>query len=421
MWFAVIAAASAIPLASTASTPRPAALGSCTNLLFSPAFSTDGSAYCVGLDGGGKGSTLRLYVTRDHGRSWTTTVPGGAALTSTGTVDDAMISPDFSFDKLIVVKADSLDAYYSTDAGATFDPLPLASVLGAGRMALLPGVSTPIDLPGASPHALVMNAIPGAMAGQNKSYLFDPVVPSVRLVAGTSEFDQGYFPSPTYANDHVLLAAAHSGGSPAADHADFFSCDLTMTCTTKLGSLPAGYSWVDQVRFAADYAHSQTLIVSAATASNRYNVFVSVDGGKHFAPVSTLSRALGELYGAGTQPFVALTAGPAGSRLLYARVSGGVGGQGPPSERLYTSRDGGRTWRLTAFGRAVLAPGSRGTMPYGYLHSGLWQSPTPSGMLTYANARLWMTADWWPRASSTPFVTAWCSADGGLRWKDPCS
>lgn len=416
----LVLAGFAVPLWASPASSRPPSLAGCTRLLLSPAFTNDGTAFCVGIDPTDTTSTLKLYISHNRGHSWTATTPGGVPVQSTAPLQDALISPDFGTDRLIVVQADATDAYYSTDAGATFESLPLGPFLGVGRLALIPGLGDQLEAPGVPAHALIMSALPGTAAGQNRSYLFDPQLPSVRVVTGTSEFDEGYFASPSYTTDHIMLAAARSGGAASNDHVDFFACDLTMSCATKLGSLPGGFSWVDQVRFAADYPNSRTLVVSATTSSNRFRVFVSHDGGLHFAAQAILDRALDELYGADTQPFVALTAGPVGSHLFYARVTGGVGRRNPPSERLFTSSDDGRTWRLTAFGRPALAPGARGTVPYGYTHAGLWGSVTPIGLLTYARSRLWMSADWWPTSASDPYVTVWCSTNG-VSWKAPCS
>ncbi|MDQ1685097.1 MAG: hypothetical protein QOC82_1834 [Frankiaceae bacterium] len=411
----------AMPSAQATTVPE---LSACSNLVLSPNFTADQTAFCAGVDpNGGTSGALRLYTTRNGGKSWTSLAPTGVTVTSPLPLRDFLVSPDFVTDHLLVLQLSSSELFYSRDGGSTFTELPIAAALGAARVALVPATVSSLPMPSAVSlaHADILVANPGPAAGGTGSYLFDPVALSWQPIVGTSDADQAFFVSPTYAADQVAFAAGvASGGSASSAHADLFACDTTFRCGTKLASLPNGYSWVDQVRLASDYSHSGTIVLTAAKSSNRYDVFVSHDRGRTFSVAAPIQKALTALYRAGTQPSIAVASGSPGSRILFVRLSGGVAAANPPSEQLFRSSDDGRTWSVAAYGRTPFAHGSRGTMPYGYLHTGRWGSVTPAGTLTSAGQRLLMTADWWPTIRANPFVTVWCSTTDGRTWATSC-
>lgn len=381
-----------------------AGLRTCERLVVSPAFATDGTAFCAGLDRSDSGR-FRLYVTKDRARTWTEVATTG--MTDPGfLLEDFAVSPAFPQDRMLVAVV-AQTVYVSTDAGATFTTVPRL----AGRVA--------IDaVPGAGPvptHGVVVGAGGAGTPGARIDYVFDPVVPGLRVVPGSGTGrDVAFVIGPgAPAERDVFVVAAGGDTAPTTTHT-LYSCDATFACASPRASLPATHAF-DQAWFAPDYVASGTLFVSTVDPAGRANVFVSRDRGRTLAPVAALESALNQSYAAGNAPFVALAPGRPGSRTVFARVSGGTERAQPPAERLFRSDDNGRSWRLVAYGRSPYAPGPRGTMPYSYTYHPGIGAQTPRGLLAYApNGTLLMSGRDGYR------FTVWCSADSGRTWRGTC-
>jgi hypothetical protein len=381
---------------------RSAGLRACERLVLSPAYATDGTAYCAGMDRIGSGE-FRLYVTKDHARTWAESA-GNGVVDSGGLLEDFAVSPAFPHDRMLVVVV-SQTVYVSTDAGATFTSVPHL----AGRVAL-------DTVPGAGPvpaHGVVVGAGGAGPPGTRVNYVFDPVLPSLRLAPGSGTGRDVAFVIAPGSPDRDAFVVAAGGDTAQTATQTLYACDAAFTCTAQRAALPAKQTF-DRAWFASDYASSGTLFVSTVDASARAHVFVSRDRGRTLAPVAALESALKQSYAAGGAPFVALAPGRAASRTVFARVSGGTERAQPPAERLFRSDDGGRSWRLTAFGRSPYAPGARGTMPYSYTYLPGPGTLTPLGLLTFADGTLLMSG----RAGYR--FTVWCSADSGRTWSGSC-
>jgi hypothetical protein len=389
-------ALAALPGAAAAPLP----LTGCRRLVLSPGYAKDGTAFCAGVFQ--RETVLRLYVTHNHARTWSRVDTTGIVVTSGMPLRDFAVSPAFANDGMLVVQMGG-DLYVSTDEGATFRQVPLLQ----GRITLDTSVAA---LPGAA--SLAHGVIVGAGGGaDNHSYVFDPVVPALRAVAGTGGTDVAFFLPPARGATGEAFAVGVAPGATTLRHT-VYACDATYTCGSARWSFPAG-EFVDQMWFAADYATSGVLFVT--TIGSRLHLYVSRDRGATFAAVPALRTALDQSYRAGAAPALVLTPGRAGSRTVFARVSAGTERPEPPSERLYRSDDDGRTWRLVSYGRSVYARGPRGTMPYSYTYHSSAGEPTPTGLLTYApDGRLLMVGI----KGATHVV--WCSADGGRSWRTTC-
>lgn len=423
--YAGMAAACATLLPPAAASPGSVpSLPFCQRLVVSPAFATDGTAFCGAIPFEQGQPSVKLYVTHDHARTWTTLSPTGVDA-STGGVQEVLISPNFPSDHLLVIQMVGGNVYYSLDAGQTFSRVP--TVFGGGRIALVPATlpTLPQSVPGVPvDHAVILGAVPSGTPGRGFSYLFDPVLPSLRFVSGTSVIDQGFFVSPDYAKNHVALAAGSaSDGSGGAAHefVTLYSCDTNFSCRTKVHAFAAPNAWLDQVAFAADYDRGGTMLVTVAdSVNNHYRVFVSNDRGAHFRVVTTVQAAIDRLIRAGGLATVAVNTGPPGSHTLFAYLVGGNAQTNkPPTDQLYRSRDDGRTWHLIAHNRCMCPPNGPGTLSYGAIYRSRSGAVTPSGIIIPAANRMMMTSRWWPTNAPAKF-TVLCSADLGRTWSTPC-
>lgn len=394
----------------------PPGLPGCERLLVSPAFASDGTAFCVGIDY--RAAAIRLYVSTDHAKAWRRTEPTGLPSTAAGTID-AAISPVFPSDGLLVVQFDST-VYYSVDRGASFRVAPVTgpvSIATTGRSVTpIPGLPAEA-VPALETHGVIIGpGLPVSAVGPG-SMMFDPTLATVRTIAGTGSIDRKFAVSPRHQHDGIAFAVGKIGGAGPFDTAEqLFTCDAVFSCTAQRARFPVGET-VDRVWFPADHDRSGVLFVTTlVVGTDRPKVYVSRDRGATFASSPVLQRASDELHRLGIRPAVALTGGTLGSRTMFARVSGGNQAPNPPSERLYRSDDTGTTWRLVAYGRLPGTPGARGTMPYGYAYGSSASRPTPLGLLTFAGGRLLMTGARW---SPLGYVV-WCSANGGTRWAAAC-
>ncbi len=259
--------------------------------------------------------------------------------------------------------------------------------------------------------------------GQNLSYLFDPIVPSIRQVTGTPDQDQAFFISPNYAQDHLAFASGFTAtGGAVTSHSELFSCTPTFTCATKLASFDPPYNWVDQLRFAPDFASSGTILASVGSSVTNavYRIFVSHDRGAHFSPVTTLNSALAQVARYGGLDTVAISDGAPGTRDLFAYFNGGDPARrhAPPFDQLYRSTDDGTTWSRVAYNRCECAARGSGSLPFGVLYGSRSGNATPALLAGRGNELLLLSPIW---RSAGPAVTAvWCSKDRGRTWLLSC-
>jgi hypothetical protein len=407
----LVCATLSISVAAPALAATPAPLPGCDRLVLSPGFANDRTAYCAGLDFAA--NRFRLYVTHDRARTWTEPTATGLPPATTR-LTDFVISPLFQYDRLLVATF-SAGVYYSTDAGANFRPAPLVNA-PVTLVPAAPSLAGADALVGIQAHSVILAVGNRPEPGASGSVVFDPVLPSVRVVAGTDAIDRAFVVSPDFVHDQKAFAVGATGSAPDSTTETLYSCDVAFTCRTKLHSFPARQS-VDRIWFAADYATSSTLYATTVDVFTvRPSTYVSTNGGQTFSPIPTIQSAIADVHRAGARPAVVFAPGRAGTRTVFARVSAGVSAPNPPAERLYRTDDGGRRWVLVAYGRLPGAKGPRGSMPYAYGYATSESMPTPTGLLISApDDRLLMTGVWWARGR-----TVWCSTDRGRTWSPRC-
>ena len=405
-------AVTAAPAAAAKSYTMPG----CERIVASPDFGRDGTAFCAGANE--RERTYEVYRTTDHAHSWQKIEPVGLPAFQ-GWVSDVLISPLFPTDRLLVLTfAD--EVYYSTDAGLTFRVAPLlrppVELVRASLPAPDPG---PVPLPPVGPqldHAALLGVGHHPEPGASGSMLFDPVTLALRPVPGTPASDRLFAPVPGPPTSEPALAVGATGNTPFATVERVYACDAAFSCRTPRFAFPAAET-VDLLTFAADYERSRVVF---ATTFDRYtnhiHTYRSADGGRSFARIAVLERAVAEVNQRDSQPAVAFTPTATPSRTVYVRVSAGIMAVSPASERLFRSDDGGAHWRLVAFGRHPWAPGAPGSMPYAYAYAGSEGRPTPRGLLLNTDgSRLLMAGAWWDHGR-----TVWCSLNGGRSWSAQC-
>lgn len=328
----------------------------------------------------------------------TTLVPGLAP-----SVYEFLISPDFPTDRTLVVVLSSF-VFYSTDAGATF----VQAVGNYGRLSMadaLHGIS-------ADPtHGVVLSAGRYPTSATVRSAALDPALPVPRPLVGTGTPDIAFLPAPAGSPD-VAYAIGESGSTPPTTQHSFYACNAAYACAERLGSLPAGQTFVE-AWFAADFPTSGTVFVATIDVQNRTHVYVSRDRARTFAPVPGLSAYLDQSYRAKLAPMIALAPGKPGSDTVFARLAGGGNSRRSPTTRLFRSDDNGKTWRLVSWGRSPDGSGPNGTMPYDHLERG-W-TRLPRGLLTYTpDGRLLFAG------THRGMHVVWCSSDAGRTWRAAC-
>ena len=410
----------AVPVAADAG--GPVHLPGCERVVASPTFRTDGTAFCAGTEyrasGGVVTKTVRVSATHDHARSWKAVAVSGLPQDDTASFVDIVISPAFAEDRMLAIDLGNAGVYFSRDAAVSFQAAPL--VTGPVIIVAAPGgiLDAPAPVSSALPsrHGLIVGVGRGVTPGLSRSIAFDPVLPNIRVLAGTDAIDQAFFASPDYATDGAAFAVGADGTTPTTTRHGLYACAAEFACRTKLFTFPPA-EWVDRLTFAPDYAKTGTLFATTIDLEARQHAYVSYDRGVRFTRMAMLDGAMAEVYRTGATGALALAAGRPGSRTVLARISGGVPDPQPAGERLYRSDDDGRHWRLVAFGRPPYIRGSRGTVPYSLSYSAKQHHQTPLGVLTIApDGRVLANA----RRPSIAGLFVWCSPDAGIHWTTTC-
>jgi len=358
----------------------------CVNLSFSPSFASDGTAMCdrwYADPTTHEPAGVSVYVTRDHGRTWAfhENVPGIVANQSL-VLGRTFVSPAFSVDHALYVTL-SIGLYRSTDYGATFasaDPLvgdggevpaPMTAFQDAG----IAGQSVP-KLPAGGAggvRAVFVVASPNDANAHTAKY-DDPLhLP----VAGSPFENLQFLVPPTFARDHQAFVVANvtnvsdaTNPTPPA-HLQLFGCDASLSCPTSLFAFPAGLLLVNSWA-APDYATSKSLVVELTDALGlRTFLWRSSDGGRTFAPWSSVNALIaplgaiaGKLAKAGATESLAVD--PGNGRHMWMLVQRGafkwVKGM-PPALQLFESADRGTTWRRIGWRLGDGQPGRRGKLP----------------------------------------------------------
>lgn len=260
-------------------------------------------------------------------------------------------------------------------------------------------------------------ASPAGQDGEpNKSAVIDPVARSHAPVAGTPGRDREFAISDTYARDGAAFAVADTGVGVSA-RVQVYRCDTTFRCNERLHAFPKRWTF-DRIWLSSDFARTKTIYVSTTPLTGPRALWWSRDAGKTWARWTSAERLLAPVSKAKAYPAYVLGRGPAGSRLLYLRVSYAPVSDAPaapPAEQLFRSGDNGATWTLLAYGRTASQRGARGTMPTDNPITDLGDGAVPPGALTVApGGRLFALG----RTGS--YFGLYCSTDGGRHWARTC-
>jgi hypothetical protein len=143
----------------------------------------------------------------------------------------------------------------------------------------------------------------------------------------------------------------------------------------------------------------------------------SVDAGATFQPWRSVNRILRPLRRLErSRPAVGLATNASRPRTIYLRMSYYLSieenaRRTPPVERLFVSRDRGRTWDRVAHHREDRQKGSRGTIPW----DGTWGFPDQSYISSTDDGRLFVKAKELGGHSGL-----YCSTDDGRTWAPLC-
>jgi hypothetical protein len=388
------------PTVLLAAPARAAAAPRCTQLVLTPDFATSRTAYCAAFVRDGSTASITLARSTDAGRSWQRAT--GTGLTAQADDHEArlLVSTEYGSDHALYVTLDTSGTFRSVDRGESF---VLADPNGSGVVAATRTVGTG-PLPPVA-HGVLLVAKYGVAEGANNSFAVDPPLPRAP-VSGTPGLDLAFAAAPDRPSTVLAFGASGAG---ASYRVTAYGCSATFSCTTTLGSLPAGQS-LDRVwlspRFGADG------VVLVRTVDRRFRtVFLrSVDGGRTFRALTSAQRLADAVYAAGGTPQsdVAGTVVHGRARLYLRLADPSVRKTGPPAEQILVSDDLGASWRLVAYGRQPSQPGPRGAVPPSALPGVTSEAP---GFVTVATDRLFLAG----------FRGVLCSTDGGAHWAAACA
>jgi hypothetical protein len=376
----------------------------CEQLGVSPDFAHDGTAFCAGTEMTGFAATgLAVFTTTDKGRTWRRATAAGLPYKAGDRMADLVVSPLYASDHTIFVTVTFEGVYASTDAGETFTPVllgswPLVTPFVAGVGGVAPGRRTLLMVPRWST---------GTPA------LVDPVLRTVEPVPGPPGQAVAVTVSPAWSDDHTAVAFTHAtvNGMPQVVA---YACSVAFECTTRLGTLPAGYAF-HHAWLAADFASSRTMFVEVVPEASGHTplLYVSRDAGRTFTPMSK-AQALVNAHLRNPrldyEPVVALDAGRPGTDRVWMRLYG-TETNGLPAMETYRSDDNGQTWVRVAYGR-IGSGTPRGTMqvrrvPPRELQPRVLLAATGDDHL-FVNG---ITQGGWGVS---------CSSDGGRTWTTTC-
>jgi hypothetical protein len=388
----------------------------CTNFAASPSFAKDGTAFCAGhvwARASGATTSIAVFRTTDGGRSWQS-VPA-AGLVPSGAYDRVThltLSPSYPSDGTLFVQLGTSGLYQSTDRGTTFS---LVGPLAWGRLTAYAATAPGGLLGTAGVHPLFVMASPASNDGEpNRSAIVDPLARAHTPVVGTPGRDAAFAVSDTYDRDGAAFAVADHGMGLDAQ-VGVYRCNAAFACSERLTMFPKRWTF-DRVWLSPGFASTKTVYVSMTTLDAKRALWWSRDAGKTWKRWTSAERLLEPVARAKATPAYALGAGPAGSRLLYLRVSYSPGAADPPpAEQVFRSKDLGASWQLVAYGRTERQRGPRGTMPTDNQLYDYGDGRVAAGALTVtANGRLFMLGE------TIADAGFYCSSDAGRTWARFC-
>lgn len=391
------AAASTAKAAAGSPPPQP-----CAHVAASPAFARDRTVFCAGTvtTDGLTPAGLGIVVSTNGGRTWRKASASGLPQDKGVVIDGLLVSPRYANDRTVVVNVRLHGLYQSSDGGESFTPLLPASVRGV--TAFVGGMSA---AGGDAVAARTMLLVPSGAA--QLPLVVDTATRTAQPVPGAPAVAVGAVVSPAWATDGTALLFTDAGTSGAVTA---YGCNVAFDCRTRLGRLPAGYTF-EQAWPAADFTTSKTLFVKARSGSGRSRLYVSRDGGSSFTAMSEANRLLDahvERPSRDPHPVASIATGRPGSARVWMRVYGSPHASLPAAE-LYRSDDNGRRWTRVAYGR-IAQKGPRGTMqdvrvPPGQFNSLIAATPDD---VVFVNG---IARGGW---------TASCSNDRGRTWSTFC-
>lgn len=380
--------------AATAVTPV------CALLAFSAEFARDRTGFCLRVVTGDQA----LFRTHDAGRTWERFgAPGVAAV---GTAWQLMVSPRYSADRTVYLHSSKgLFAWSDPSTGFLLaDPLANAPT---SHQVMAPFVEAVV--PGAVPQ-VGGTGVGFALADQTSPAWLSP--PARRPVSGAAPSLTDRFLVPPAGRAAAPLAIARVRDGAGVGRAEVRQCDWDFACPTVLATLPAGT--VHGAWLSPRYAQDHTVYVVLATKAG-VEVLRSTASGRRFAALRGAARALAATNKALRARHVepgqptGLAMDTADPRRLALRVPIGPSLPGVPAEQVFTSADGGATWR-----RAGYAWGDPrgGTLPwYGPAQTQMWSE---GSAVWYVAGRLFALAtDGRDRGGGAVY----CSVDHARSWR----
>jgi hypothetical protein len=410
----------------------------CQVIAFSPAFAADGTAFCAHqpfADAGlmtlspGRTGPVQLFTTTDAGRTWravaATGLPGGADR-YWPTLSQIVFSAAYASDNALFLFAGQDGLFRSTDAGRTWtkaarspgfsgrlSPL-LLSAAGAEGGGPPVGALLYADNWGVCLHPATAE---GTQNPANALVVWPAIIPLQG--PGCSFSEQFLVPRDWPASPVRLLSTSFTrpgaGGSPFDGEAEIWSCQTALHCTDR-GVLRARSDvvegWLDERARGVIRVHLRE------DKSHRARLVVSRDGGKSWQSWGSTDTLLAP------GSYTVRIADAGNRRTFTLRASDSLNGSSefryfsekntqPRGERVYVTRDDGRTWTLLA-----AAPARAGVTalpfnaPYGLAQDrgGIWQQ----------GSRLFTLAENDVGTSDINDAGVWCSVDGGRHWAPRC-
>lgn len=350
-----------------------------------------------------------LLVARsdDAGSHWAHGTASGVPVSVTTSLSQVLAAADFMSSHAWYLATSDTGVYKSTDGGATWalvDPL-------ARQPSQYPSL-TPlsISLPVGPPRPALAFASPSL--GESALVDLPGRIPVAASPDGGLTFVWASSPGPFQRT--LAVATYVDESAPQANHSRVYGCSALLSCTTLFWEAPAGQVLQSVSTDLSFGATGKVALVMQEFANRRLHIYVSKDGGAHFAPLLGIQPALDQLLKMkNAHPVLnaeiayAATGGRMFARLVFQFGDGSV-----PREQIWGSDSAGR-WKRLAYSNFVRSS-KTGSLPW----FGSFLSPT----YRVANLRindkgyLLVTA---VDPTGAGYAGFFCSPDG-LRWSRHC-